>query len=102
MSRVLDHRGNYLDLEFEAATAPLLSPLDQVVRAALVDSLVLGLHDPAPLAAIQIFGRVDGRSPWVAIGAPVPQSGFQRVGGGVKVPMTWPRAPPPGTRSLQN
>ena len=85
-------RGSYLDLEFEAATATLLSPPDQVIRTDLVDSLVLGLHDPATLAAIQIFGRVDGRSSWVAIGAPIPQSGFQHVGVGVKVPMTWPPA----------
>jgi len=84
-------RGGYLDLEFEAATATLLSPPDQVIRTALIDSVVLGLGDPAPLAAIQIFGRVDGNSPWVAIGAPIPQSRFQRVGGGVKVPMIWPQ-----------
>ena len=85
-------RGSYLDLEFEAATATLLSPPDQVIRTAMIDSIVLGLRDPAPLAAIQIFGRVDRHSPWVAIGAPIPQSGFQRVDGGVRVPMIWPRA----------
>jgi hypothetical protein len=85
-------RGSYLDLEFEAATATLLSPPDQVIRTAVIDSIVLGLHDPAPLAAIQIFGRVDDHSPWVAIGAPIPQSEFQRVGGGVRVPLIWPRA----------
>ncbi|MGH8315571.1 MAG: hypothetical protein ACRETU_10535, partial [Steroidobacterales bacterium] len=52
-------RGGYLDLEFDAATATLLSPPDQVIRTSIIDSIVLGLHDPAPVAAIQIFGRID-------------------------------------------
>ena len=33
---------------------------------------MLGLQDSGPIAAIQIFGRTDDLSPWVAIGAPIP------------------------------
>jgi hypothetical protein len=85
-------RGGYLDLEFEAATATLLSPPDQVIRTATIGSLVLGLRDAASLAAMQIFGRIDDKSPWVAVGAPIPAARFQHVDAGVRVPLLWPEA----------
>ena len=85
-------RGGYLDLEFGAATATLLSPPDQVIRTATIGSVVLGLQDSGPIAAIQIFGRTDDLSPWVAIGAPIPATRFQHVDAGVQVPLTWPEA----------
>ena len=85
-------RGGYLDLEFDGATATLLSPPDQVIRTATIGSLVLGLRDAASLAAMQIFGRIDDKSPWVAIGAPIPAARFQHVDAGVWVPLAWPSA----------
>ena len=85
-------RGGYLDLEFDAATATLLSPPDQVIRTGTMGSLVPGLRDAASLAAMQIFGRIDDKSPWVAIGAPIPAARFQHVDAGVRVPLAWPSA----------
>ena len=85
-------RGGYLDLEFDAATATLLSPPDQVIRVATIYSIVLGLRDPARVAAMQIFARVDDKSPWVAVGAPIPTSRFQHVSAGIEVPLAWPHA----------
>ena len=85
-------RGGYLDLEFDAATATLLSPPDQVIRTATIDSIILGLRDAVPLAAMQVFGRIDDKSPWVAIGAPIPAARFQHVDAGVQVPLAWPGA----------
>ena len=85
-------RGGYLDLEFDAATATLLSPPDQVIRTATIASVVLGLRDAVPLAAMQIFGRIDDKSPWVTIGAPIPAARFQHVEAGVQVPLAWPSA----------
>jgi hypothetical protein len=85
-------RGGYLDLEFGAATATLLSPPDQVIRTATIGSIVLGLRDPAPIAAMQIFGRSDDMSAWVAVGAPIPATRFQHVDAGIQVPLAWPEA----------
>jgi len=85
-------RGGYLDLEFDAATATLLSPPDQVIRTATIGSIVLGLRDAVPLAAMQVFGRIDDKSPWMAIGAPIPATRFQHVDAGVQVPLAWPGA----------
>ncbi len=70
----------------------LLSPPDQVIRTAAIDSIVLGLSDPTPLAAIQIFSRVDAKSPWVSVGAPIPSGKFLRTAVGVLVPLAWPAA----------
>ncbi len=83
-------RGGYLDLEFNGATATLLSPPDQVIRIATIDSIVLGLRDPTRVAAMQIFGRLDEKTSWVAIGAPVPAASFEHTDAGIKVPLAWP------------
>ncbi len=85
-------RGGYLDLEFDGATATLLSPTDQVIRTTMIDTLVLGLRDPAPVAAMQLFGRVDAKSPWVAFGMPIPAAKFQHGDSGLRVRLTWPAA----------
>jgi hypothetical protein len=85
-------RGGYVDLEFERGTATLLSPPDQVLRTARIDTLVLGIDEPASIAALQIFGRADANSPWIAIGAPIPRVKFLKSVAGVLVPMSWPAA----------
>jgi hypothetical protein len=84
-------RGGYVELEFDEETATLLSPPDQVIRTAMLDSIVLGLRDSERLvAALQIFARADGNSPWVAVGAPVAASRFQYSDAGVGVALAWP------------
>ncbi len=85
-------RGGYLDLEFDGATATLLSPSDQVIRTSTIESLVLGLRDPAPIAAMQIFGRIDHASPWVHIGAPIAADEFRQTAAGAQVRLAWPAA----------
>ncbi|MEP6996319.1 MAG: hypothetical protein ABI900_01650 [Betaproteobacteria bacterium] len=85
-------RGGRADLEFEASTATLLSPSDQVIRAATIDSLVLGLQDPTTLAAVQVFARAEPGAPWTALGKPVPAARFGRSPAGLLVPLIWPAA----------
>jgi hypothetical protein len=38
---------------------------------------------------MQVFARVDGNSPWVAVGAPVAASRFQQSEAGIAVPLAW-------------
>jgi hypothetical protein len=85
-------RGGYLDLEFNAATATLLSPPDQVIRTNTIDSLVLGLRDQTSVAAMQMFARLDSKSSWIAVGVPIPASKFQHIDAGILVPLGWPKA----------
>jgi hypothetical protein len=85
-------RGGYLDLEFDAATAVLIAPPDQVLRTAKLDSLVLGLHDTGALASVQVFARIDEGSPWQPITAPMAATTLQRVAAGLRVPLNWPVA----------
>ena len=84
-------RGGYIDLEFDEETATLLSPPDQVVRTAMIHSIVLGLRDSEKLiAAMQVFARADSNSPWVAVGAPIAAARFQYSDAGVGVSLAWP------------
>jgi hypothetical protein len=86
-------RGGYIDLEFDEETATLLSPPDQVIRTAIIDSIVLGLRDSEKyVAAMQVFARVDSNSPWVAVGTPVGASRFQLSDAGISVPLSWPQS----------
>ena len=85
-------RGGYLDLEFDGATATLISPPDQVIRIDRIATLVLGLHDQNSVAAMQIFARLDPGSPWVAVGAPIPSTRFRHSAAGIAVPLAWPAA----------
>lgn len=83
-------RGGYVDLEFNAATATLLSAPDQVIRAATIESLILGLHDPSKLAAVQVFARMEPGAPWTALGEPVESERFAQSPAGVQIPLAWP------------
>ena len=85
-------RGGYLDLEFDNATATLLSPPDQVIRPALIDSVILGLSDRSRLDAVQVFWRIDGNSPWTAVGPPVSGTALHSVNAGIQAPLAWPRS----------
>jgi hypothetical protein len=85
-------RGGHVDLEFDSATATLLSPPDQVIRAATTDSLILGLENPSPLAAVQIFARLASGAPWISLGEPVAAARFGQTAAGVRIPLTWPPA----------
>ncbi|MGH9549563.1 MAG: hypothetical protein ACRD3W_09315, partial [Terriglobales bacterium] len=84
--------GGFIDLAFDGATATLLSPPDQVIRTSAITSLFIGLHDPAPLAAMQVFGRLDAKSPWTAIGTPIASDRLSRSAAGLQVPLAWPGA----------
>jgi len=85
-------RGGHIDLEFDTGTATLLSPPDQVIRAATADSLILGLQDASPLAAVQLFARVEPGAPWISLGKPVAAARFGHSAAGVRIPLTWPQA----------
>lgn len=85
-------RGGYVDLEFDMATATLLSPPDQVIRAATIESLILGLQNPSTLAAVQVFARTEPGAPWTALGEPVAAVRFTYTPAGVQVPLVWPPA----------
>jgi hypothetical protein len=85
-------RGGYVDLEFDGATATLLSPSDQVIRASTIGYLILGLHNPSTLAAVQVFARTEPGAPWTALGAPVDRAEFTRTPAGVRIPLTWLQA----------
>jgi len=85
-------RGGYVDLEFDAATAALLSPPDQVIRPATIESLILGLRDPSALAAVQVFARIEPGAAWAPLGEPVAAARFTYSPAGVQIPLAWPPA----------
>jgi hypothetical protein len=84
--------GGYVDLEFDTTTATLLSPPDQVIRPAIVDSLILGLQNPSTLAAVQVFARIEAGAPWISLGEPVAAVQFGHTAAGVRIPLTWSQA----------
>jgi hypothetical protein len=85
-------RGGYVDLEFDAATAALLSPPDQVIRPATIESLILGLREPSALAAVQVFARIEPGAAWAPLGEPVAAARFTYSPAGVQIPLAWPPA----------
>ena len=86
-------RGGYVDLEFDAATAALLSPPDQVIRPATIESLILGLSDPSALAAVQVFARIEpGVGVGLRLGSRSPPRDSHTAAAGVQIPLAWPPA----------
>jgi hypothetical protein len=81
----------HADLDF-ATTATLVSPPDQVVRPADIDTLIVGLADATRLARIQVFAREHARSPWVPVTAPLPAERLKHDTAGLRVPLAWPAA----------
>ncbi len=85
-------RGGYLELEVSDGTAALLSPPDQVIRASDIDSLILGLRNPAGFEAVQVFARTAHNLAWTAVGSPVSVSQLRSWPAGLQVPLAWPQA----------
>ena len=82
-------RGGDLGLEFDMATATLLSPPDQVIRAATIESLILGLRIRGRSAPSRCSRALTG-TPWTALGEPVAAVRFTYTSAGVQVPLVWP------------
>ena len=57
----------FVDLRFADAAATLVSPPDQVLRAAGLETLYVGLREPDALATIEVFARIEPTSPWTVI-----------------------------------
>jgi len=87
----LGARGGHADLVFPASMATLLSPPDQVIRPASTELLVLGIADPATLAAVAVYARRNASSPWRRLGAPIPTARLKHGAAGWQVPLAWPQ-----------
>ena len=68
----------------------LTSPADQVLRADGVDTLVLGLANPAGVARVQVYARTGDTAPWTALTAAVATTALRRGAAGIEVPLAWP------------
>jgi hypothetical protein len=84
--------GGFLDLELDSLDFVLLSPLDQVIRTAKIDSLILGLQDPTPLERLQVFARTGPDAPWQAVTQALAAQSLSKVHAGLRVPLRWPAA----------
>ncbi|MEO8347049.1 MAG: hypothetical protein ABI607_15275 [Betaproteobacteria bacterium] len=82
----------FVDLRFDGAVATLISPADQVLRAASLQSLYLGLRDADALESVQIFVRLEPTSPWREIVTETRASSLARTAPGLAIPLAWPAA----------
>jgi hypothetical protein len=82
----------FVDLRFSDPVAALTSPSDQVLRAATLETLYIGLREPDSLATVEVYARVDPASPWLEIAAPTAAESLTRVAPGLAVPLVWPAA----------
>jgi Bacterial Ig domain len=80
----------FVDLRFQDAVATLKSPDDQVLRAATLDTLYLGLRDPDSLLTVEVHARIDKSSPWRVIAPAAPAAALARTPPGLAVPLVWP------------
>ena len=80
----------FVDLGFGDALATLVSPPDQVLRSAVLDTLYLGLREPDSLTTVQVFARIDPASPWQQILAATNAASLTRTAPGLAVPLAWP------------
>ena len=78
------------NLRFDDAQATLLSPPDQVLRSATLETLYLGLLAPDTLAAVQVYARADRTSPWQEIVPRTAAESLVRTAPGLAVPLEWP------------
>ena len=86
--RIIAGRG-FADLAVDAPDM-LMSPGDQVLRADAVDTLVLGLAEPAAVARAQVFARTGDAAPWTAITGSLAAKDLRRDAAGILVPLAWP------------
>ena len=80
----------FVELRWSGDAATLHSPPDQVLRAASLDTLFIGLPGPDALAAVRVFARLDPASPWREIAPMTPAVALGRSAPGLAVPLTWP------------
>ncbi len=80
----------FVDLRFGDTVATLVSPPDQVLRAASLQTLYLGLRDPDALVSVQVFARTEPTAPWQEIVAETAAGELARTAPGVAVPLAWP------------
>jgi hypothetical protein len=82
----------YIDLRLQDASATLISPPDQVLRANVLAALYLGLPDPDALMTAQVFARLEPTSPWQEIVPETDASTLPRTAPGLAMPLSWPAA----------
>jgi hypothetical protein len=80
----------FVDLRVANAMAALVSPSDQVLRAASLDTLYVGLRDADALESIAVFARIEPSSPWTSIVPETKASVLARTAPGLAVPLAWP------------
>jgi hypothetical protein len=69
-----------------------VSPPGQVLRAAGIDTLFVGVNDDARPVAIKVEARRDGEAAWTDIAPTAAGSAPRRVAPGYAVPLSWPAA----------
>jgi len=80
----------FVDLQFGGAVAVLSSPPDQVLRAASLETLYIGLRDSDSLVSVQVHARIDPGSPWQEIVPATAAASLARTAPGLAVPLAWP------------
>jgi hypothetical protein len=82
----------FVDLRFADVSATLVSPPDQVLRAASLQTLYLGLRDMDALASVQVYARLEPSSAWREIVVETKAASLARSAPGLAVPLAWPAA----------
>lgn len=80
----------FIDLRFGDALATLVSPPDQVLRAAMLETLYIGLREADSLATVQVHARIDPTSPWQEIVPTMTAESLVRTAPGLAVLLKWP------------
>ena len=79
----------HVDLAFDGSVT-LASPPGQVLRAASIETLFVGVNDDARPTAIRVEARRDGDAAWTAIAPAAAGSATRREAPGYAVPLAWP------------
>jgi hypothetical protein len=80
----------YVDLRLADAIATLVSPADQVLRAATLETLYIGLREAETLARVEVYARTELGSPWREIAPQAAMASLVRAAPGLAVPLAWP------------
>jgi len=81
-----------IELELGPTTTALVSPPDQVIRPKATSSLILGLEDPPPGAALRVLAHGDGDPDWREIAKETSLSQLRTGPEGYRVALSWPPA----------